>query len=76
MEPQICYDCNKRKGCLGIVAIILLAAFLFVVGLLVGAAASAAILGALAAVIVLAVVLGLLLILTLILLFCKREKCK
>ena len=87
MEPQetvYCYDnrdekCNKRKNCLGIVAIILLAAFTFVIGLLIGAAVSGAILGALAAVIVLAVVLGLLLILTIILIACsckKEKKCK
>lgn len=83
MEPQeqiYCYEntkCRKcnRKSCLCIVAIILLAAFTLVLGLLIGAAISTAILGALAAVIVLAVVLGLLLILTLILIICKKEKC-
>ena len=82
MEPQetvYCYDnrdekCNKRKNCLGIVAIILLAAFTFVIGLLIGAAVFGAILGALAAVIVLAVILGLLLILTIILMLCNRKK--
>ncbi len=89
MEPQetiYCYDnrekkCDKRKNCLGIVTIILLAAFTFVIGLLIGAAVSGAILGALAAIIVLAVVLGLLLILTIILMLCntkkeKEHKCK
>ena len=74
MEPQetiYCYDnrekkCDKRKNCLGIVAIILLAVL--------GAAVSGAILGALAAIIVLAVVLGLLLILTIILMLCNTKK--
>lgn len=88
MEPQetiYCYDnreekCPRRK-CLVIVAIILLAAFALVLGLLIGAAISATILGALAAIIVLAVILGLLLILTIILIFCnkrkdKKNKCK
>jgi len=86
MEPQdtiFCYDkkeekCNK-KNCLGIVAIILLASFAVVIGLIIGAAISEAVLAALAAVIVLAVVLGLLLILTLILIICNRKrgkKCK
>ena len=89
MEPQetiYCYDnredkCCKRRKCLEIVAVILLAAFTLVIGLLIGAAISGAILGALAAVIVLAVVLGLLLILTIILMLCntkkeKEHKCK
>ncbi len=89
MEPQetiYCYDntekkCSRKINCLGIVAIILLAAFTLVIGLLIGAAISASILGALAAVIVLAVVLGLMLILAIILLFCnkkkgKKDKCK
>ena len=88
MEPQdtiFCYDKKEDKGnkknCLGIVAIILLATFTFVLGLLIGAAISATILGALAAIIVLAVILGLLLILTIILIICnkkrnKKYKCK
>lgn len=83
MEPQdtiFCYDkkedkCN-RKGCLGIVAIILALAFTFVLGLLIGAALAVVILLSLPAVIVLAVILGLLLILTIILLFCNRKRCK
>ena len=82
MEPQetiYCYDnrgekCEKRKNCLGIVAIILLTAFALVIGLIIGAALAAAILVALPAVIVLAVVLGLLLILTIILMLCHRKK--
>ena len=82
MEPQetiYCYDnrenkCEKRKNCLGIVVIILLAAFTLVLGLIIGAAISATILASLAAIIVLAVVLGLLLILALILYFCKGKK--
>lgn len=84
MEPQetiYCYDnkndkCPKKKNCLGIITIILLAAFTLVIGLIIGAAISTAILGALAAVIVLAVVLGLLLILSIILLFCNKGKGK
>lgn len=80
MEPQetiYCYDnkgkkCPRKRSCLDIITVILLAAFTFVVGLLIGASISAAILGALAAVIVLAVVLGLLLILSVILLLCNK----
>ena len=82
MEPQetiYCYDnrekkCDRRKNCLGIVAIILLAAFTFVIGLLVGAAIAGIIFLSLPAVIVLAVILGLLLILTMILMLCNRKK--
>lgn len=82
MEPQetiYCYDnreekCQRKRNCLGIVGIILLAAFTFVIGLLIGAALAGAILGALAAVIVLAVVLGLLLVLTVILMICNKKK--
>ncbi|MCI8470189.1 MAG: hypothetical protein HFJ35_01620 [Clostridia bacterium] len=87
MEPQetiYCYDnreekCAKKRNCLGIVAIILLTAFVFVIGLIIGAALATTILVALPAVIVLAVVLGLLLILTIILMVCnckKEKKCK
>ena len=81
MEPQeqvYCYDnrkCNKKKNCLCIVTIILLASFAVVIGLIIGAAISASVLAALPAVIVLAVILGLLLILSIILIFCKKEKC-
>lgn len=82
MEPQetiYCYDnrekkCDRRKNCLGIVAIILLAAFTFVIGLLIGAAIAGIIFLSLPAVIVLAVILGLLLILTMILMLCNRKK--
>lgn len=82
MEPQetiYCYENKKdreprKRNCLGIVVIILLAAFTLVIGLLIGAAIAAAILAALPAIIVLAVILGLLLILTLILIFCNRKK--
>lgn len=82
MEPQetiYCYDnrekrCDRRKNCLGIVAIILLAAFTFVIGLLIGAAIAGIIFLSLPAVIVLAVILGLLLILTIILMLCNRKK--
>ncbi len=89
MEPQenvvYCYNnkeerCSKRKNCLSIVAIILLAAFTLVIGIIIGAALSATILASLAAIIVLAVILGLLLILATILIFCcnkkKDKKCK
>ena len=89
MEPQetiYCYDnrekkCDKRKNCLGIVAIILLASFTFVICLLIGAAIAGVIFLSLPAVIVLAVILGLLLILTIILMLCntkkeKEHKCK
>ena len=77
MEPQGCYDNKKtckKRNCLGIITVILLTAFIFVVGLLVGAAISAAILAPLPAVIVLAVILGLLFILSIILMYCKKEK--
>ena len=46
MEPQeqvYCYDnrkCSKKKNCLCIVTIILLAAFAVVIGLIIGAAIS------------------------------------
>lgn len=87
MEPQetiYCYDnreekCTKRKNCLGIIAIILLTAFVFVIGLIIGAALFAVILLSLPAIIVLAIILGLLLLLTIILMFCnckKEKKCK
>lgn len=86
MEPQekiyCCYDnnedkCTKKKNCLGIVAIILLTLFTFVIGLLIGEALSMVVLLALPAIIVLAIILGLLLILTIILMFCNRKKkCK
>ena len=80
MEPQGCYDNKKtckKRNCLGIISVILLTAFIFVVGLLVGAAISEAILAALSAIIVLAVILGLLFILSAILMFCckKEKKC-
>ncbi len=82
MEPQetiYCYENKKdreprKRNCLGIIAVILLAAFTLVIGLLIGAAIAAAILAALPAIIVLAVILGLLLILTLILIFCNKRK--
>lgn len=83
MEPQekiyCCYEnneakCSKNKNCLGIVAIILLTAFTFVIGLLIGAALAKIVLLALPAIIVLAIILGLLLLLTVILMLCNRKK--
>lgn len=82
MEPQetiLCYDnkqdkCTKKKNCLGIVGIILLAIFTLTIGLLIGAALSTVILGALAAIIILAIILALLLILTIILMLCDKKK--
>lgn len=85
MEPQekvyCCYEkeeakYGKKKNCLDIITVILLAAFTTVIGLLVGAALSTTILGALASIIVLAIVLGILLILSIILLLCNRKKDK
>ncbi len=82
MEPQevFCYDkkedkCNNNK-CFGIITVILVIAFSFVVGLLVGAAIASEILASFGAIIVLAVILGLLLILSIILLICNRKKDK
>lgn len=84
MEPQekiYCYDnhekeekCTKKRNCLGIVAIILLAAFVFVIGLIIGAALYSTILSALSAIIVLAIVLGLLLLITIIFMICNNKK--
>lgn len=82
MEPQetiYCYENKKdreprKRNCLGIIAVVLLVAFTFVIGLLIGAALALVILLSLPAIIVLAVILGLLLILTLILIFCNRRK--
>ena len=86
MEPQekiYCYDnnareekCNKKRNCLGIVAIILLTAFIFVIGLIIGAALASTIFSALSAIIVLAIILGLLLLLTIILMICNNKKDK
>ena len=65
---------TKKRNCLGIIAVILLTVFSFVIGLLVGAATAVLVLLSLPAVIVLAIILGLLLVLTLILIFCNRKK--
>ena len=82
MEPQekviYCYNnkedkCKEKKNCLGIVAVILLTAFTFTIGILIGAALA---LVALPAIIVLAIILGLLLLLTVILMLCNRKKNK
>ena len=80
MEPQeynYCCEPKKREkktNCLGIVAIIILAFFTLVIGVIIGAALASTILGALAAVIVLAIVLALLLILTILLIICRKQK--
>ena len=82
MEPQetiYCFDnkerkCQEKKNCLGIVAVILLVAFAFTIGLLIGAALALVILLSLPAIIVLAIILGLLLLLTVILMICNRKK--
>ena len=79
-----CYDnkedkCPKKKNCLGIIFVILLSLFTFVIGLLIGAALALIVLIALPAIIVLAIILGLLLILTIILMICNKKnnkKCK
>lgn len=85
MEPQemkYYNDCEnikkepKRRNCFEIIAIILVTALFFVIGLLIGAAIAETILGAIAAIIVLAVLLALLLILTLILILCDKQKIK
>ena len=84
MEPQetiYCFDnkerkCQEKKNCLGIVAVILLTAFAFTIGLLIGAALALVILLSLPAIIVLAIILGLLLLLTVILMLCNRKKKK
>lgn len=69
-------ECQENKSCLGIVAVILLTAFTFTIGLLIGAALALVILFSLPAIIVLAVILGLLLLLTVILMLCNRKKTK
>lgn len=68
--------CEKNKNCLGIIFVILLSLFTFVIGLLIGAALALVVLIALPAIIVLAVILGLLLILTVILMLCNKKKTK
>lgn len=84
MEPQetiYCYEkkddkCTKKANCLGIVAVILLTALTFVIGLLIGAALALIVLISLPAIIVLAIILALLLILTIILMLCNKKKDK
>lgn len=84
MEPQETinfYDnkedkCSKKRNCLAIVAIILLTAFTFVIGLLIGAALAIVVLLSLPAIIVMAIILGLLLLLTVILMICNKKKDK
>ena len=84
MEPNeniYCYQnnkekCPKKKNCLGIIAVILLTAFTFVIGLLVGAALAIIVFISLPAIIVLAIILGLLLLITVILMLCNKKKDK
>lgn len=85
MEPQekviYCYNnkenkCKEKKNCLGIIAVILLTAFTFTIGLLIGAALALIVLISLPAIIVLAIILGLLLLLTVILMLCNKKKDK
>ncbi len=84
MEPKetiYCFEnrerkCQENKSCLGIIAVILLTAFTFTIGLLIGATLALVILISLPAIIVLAIVLGLLLLLTVILMFCNKSKKK
>ena len=78
-ETIYCFEnkerkCQKNKNCLGIIAIILLTAFAFTIGLLIGAALALVILISLPAIIVLAIILGLLLLLTIILMLCNKKK--
>ncbi len=80
-ETIYCFEnkeskCQENKSCLGIVAVILLTAFTFTIGLLIGAALALVILISLPAIIVLAIILGLLLLLTVILMLCNRKKTK
>ena len=80
-ETIYCFDnkerkCQENKSYLGIVAVILLTAFTFTIGLLIGAALALVILLSLPAIIVLAIIIGLLLLLTVILMLCNRKKTK
>ena len=78
MEPQGCYDKKscKRISCLGIAAVILLAAFAFVVGLLVAAQTGIIAFLTVPVIVALTIILGLLLIISIILLICKKvRKC-
>lgn len=68
--------CSRKRNCLGIIAIILLTLFTFVIGLLVGAALAIIVFLSLPAIIVLAIILGLLLLLTIILIICNKKKDK
>lgn len=83
-ETIYCYNnkedkCIRKRNCLGIISVILLTLFSFVIGLLIGAALAGIIFISLPAIIVLAIILGLLLLLTVILIICnkkKERKCK
>ena len=78
-ETIYCFEnkqekCRKNKNCLSIIAVILLTAFTFTIGLLIGAALALVILISLPAIIVLAVILALLLLLTVIIMLCNKKK--
>ena len=80
-ETIYCFEnkerkCQENKSCLGIIAVILLTAFTFTIGLLIGAALALVILISLPAIIVLAIILGLFLLLTVILMLCNKKKDK
>lgn len=84
MEPKetiYCFEnkerkCQENRSCLSIVAVILLIAFTFTIGLLIGAALALVILISLPAIIILAIILGLLLLLTVIIMICNKKKDK
>ena len=77
MEPQINITCcrrQKRKNCLELILSILIALFLFTIGLLLGAALAGIILENLAYFIVLSIILGLLVALIAIYIRCSRGR--
>ena len=74
MENQETRICYKKKNCLCTILIILLSAFLFVLGGIIGALVSEFVMMSLAAIVVLAIILGILTLLTIILMICKKEK--
>ena len=77
MEPQGCYEnkkIRKKRNCLGIVAVILLSAFIFVIGLIVAAETGIIAFLTIPVIVSLAIILGLFLMLNIILIICKKEK--